>query len=295
MTTLKRSRLCLLLRKIPFSALGLALALVAICSGCGGVGSHSSGVSSGSALPSPAHVVIVMEENRSYSEIIGSSNAPYINSLAAQSASFTQSFAITHPSLPNYLALFSGSTQGVTSDDCPLTFSATSLESELAAADKSFTGYSEGLPTAGSMVCSAGEYDRNHVPWTDFSEDSSNNNQPFSSFPANSAYLPTVAFVVPDLLDDMHDGSIAQGDAWLQTNLSSYVNWAMNNNSVLIVTWDEDDGTENNQIPTIFVGQPVKAGQYSEKINHYNVLSTIESLYGLQNLSNTSAITDVWK
>lgn len=258
----------------------------------------SSGGGSGPAMPSPAHVVIVMEENHSYTEIIGSSDAPYINSLAALGASFTQSFAITHPSEPNYLALFSGSTESVTGDDCPLTFSATSLETELAAAGKSFTGYSEALPAAGSMVCSSGEYDRNHVPWTDFSQDSSNDNQPFSSFPTNFADLPTVAFVIPDLLDDMHNGTVAQGDMWLQANLSAYVNWAMSNNSLLIVTWDEDDGTENNQIPTIFVGQPVKPGQYAGMINDYNVLRTIEDMYALPRMGNSGSSTDVgsiWK
>ena len=79
----------------------------------------------------------------------------------------------------------------------------------------------------------------------------------------------------------MHDGTIQEGDAWLKNNLSTYVNWAMNNNSVLIVTWDEDDGSQNNQIATIFVGGVIKPGQYSEMINHYNILSTIENLYGL--------------
>jgi acid phosphatase len=107
-----------------------------------------------------------------------------------------------------------------------------------------------------------------------------------------------VSFVIPNLLDDMHDGTIQQGDAWLKNNLSSYVNWAMSNNSVLIVTWDEDDGTENNQIATIFVGGAVKVGQYSETINHYRVLRTIENLYGLSplaNASSASSITDIWK
>lgn len=192
------------------------LALLVLCwSGCGGSSSRSSTTPSNPALPAPAHVVIVMEENHSYSEIIGSSDAPYINSLAAQGASFTQSFAIAHPSEPNYLALFSGSTQGITGDVCPLSFAGATLGSELLAAGKSFTGYADGLAAAGSTVCSAGEYDRNHVPWTNFSEDSSSDSQPFTSFPTNFADLPTVAFVVPDLLNDMHDGTVAQGDAWI--------------------------------------------------------------------------------
>lgn len=249
-------------------------------------------------LPAPAHIVVVMEENHSYSDIIGSSQAPYINTLAAEGALFTASFAITHPSQPNYLAIFSGSTQGITDDSCPHTFSTASLESELLAANKTFTGYSEGLPKAGSTVCTSGEYARKHVPWTDFSKDNSNDNQPFTSFPTDFTKLPLVSFVIPNLLDDMHDGTIQQGDIWLQTNLSAYVNWAMTNNSILIITWDEDDGSESNQIPTIFVGEQVKPGKYSEKINHYSVLRTIEQIYKLKHLGASGSakpIKDAWK
>jgi hypothetical protein len=249
-------------------------------------------------FPTPSHVVVVMEENHSYSEIIGSAQAPYINTLATQGALFTQSFAIGHPSEPNYLAIFSGSTQGITDDSCPHTFSAASLESELLAAGKTFTGYSEGLPGAGSLVCTSGEYARKHVPWTDFSKDLPNDNQPFTSFPSDLTQLPTVAFVIPNLLDDMHDGTIRQGDTWLQTNLMAYVNWAQNNNSLLILQFDEDDGSENNQIATIFVGGVVKPGKYSEKINHYKILRTLEQMYKLPHLANAAKakpIQDVWK
>src|SRR3984893_8645848 len=104
-------------------------------------------------LPKPAHVVIVIEENHGYSQIIGSSQAPYINTLATQGASFTKSYALTHPSQPNYLALFSGSTQGITDDSCPHTFSAQSLESELITAGKNFSAHLEGLSSGGSTVC----------------------------------------------------------------------------------------------------------------------------------------------
>jgi phosphatidylinositol-3-phosphatase len=249
-------------------------------------------------LPVPSHIVVAVEENHSYSEIVGSSKAPYINSLATQGALFTHSFAITHPSEPNYLALFSGSTQGVNDDSCPLTFSTDSLESELLAAGKTFTGYSEGLPKAGSMVCTSGKYARKHVPWTDFSKGLPADNQPFTSFPSDFTKLPAVAFVIPDLVNDMHDGTIQQGDAWLQKYLAAYVTWAQNNNSLLIIQFDEDDDSQNNQIATIFVGGMVKPGQYSEKINHYNILRTIEDMYKLPRLANAKKakpISDVWK
>ena len=251
------------------------------------------------SIPTPAHVIIVMEENHSYSEIIGSSEAPYINSLAQSGALFTNSFAVTHPSQPNYLDLFSGSDQGVIDDSCPHTFKGVANEeSELIAMALSFRGYSEGLPKKGSEVCTQGEYARKHVPWTNFTNDPGKYSLPFSSFPTDYSKLPTVSWVIPDLLDDMHDGTIAEGDTWLEDNLSDYVTWAQSNNSLLIVTWDEDDGSEGNQIPTIFVGPMVKTGQYSEMINHYNVLRTVEAMYHLKPLGNSASvkpIKDVWQ
>ena len=251
-----------------------------------------------STIPMPDHVVIVMEENHSYSEILGSTDAPYINSLASAGALFTNSYAVTHPSQPNYLDLFSGSNQGVTDDSCPHTFSAKNEESELLKAGLTFKGYSEGLPGKGSEVCTSGEYARKHVPWTNFTNDPAKLSLPFTNFPTDYAKLPTVSWVIPDLLDDMHDGTIAQGDTWLESNLSAYVAWAQSNNSLLIVTWDEDDGSEGNRVATIFVGPMVVPGQYSERINHYNVLRTIEAMYGLKPLGSAKGakpIKDVWQ
>jgi Phospholipase C len=259
----------------------------------------SAPISSLTGLPAPAHIVIVVEENHGYSQIIGSSQAPYINTLASQGALFTSSYAVTHPSQPNYLALFSGSTQGITNDSCPHTFSTATLESELLAAGKAFRGYSEGLPSVGSETCAYGLYVRKHAPWTDFSKDPSQYNDPFTYFPTtNFAKLPTVSWVVPNLDDDMHDGTIQQGDAWLQHHLLAYANWARTNNSLLIVTFDEDSGTTGNHIATIFYGPMVRPGRYSQKINHYNVLRTIEDMYGLGHLGNSAnvtAITGVWQ
>lgn len=252
-------------------------------------------------LPRPAHVVIVMEENHSYSDIIGSASAPYINSLASKGALFTSSFAITHPSEPNYLALFSGSTQGVSDDSCPHTFTGANLASELSAAGLSFASYAENLPGAGYTGCTSpdGLYARKHNPWVNFTTVPSSANLPFSSFADSSDYshLPTVSFVIPNLNNDMHNGTIQEGDSWLKNNLAAYAQWAETHNSLLIVTWDEDDGSQSNQIPTLFVGQMVKAGRYGETINHYTVLRTLEDMYGLPavgNSANVSVITDCW-
>jgi hypothetical protein len=246
---------------------------------------------------SPDHVVVVIEENHAYSEIIGSSSAPYINSLASRGALLAQSFAVTHPSEPNYLALFSGSTQGITDDSCPHTFSSANLASGLIGAGLSFAGYSEDLPTTGSTVCTSGAYARKHNPWVNFTNIPASDNLPLTSFPTALASLPTLSIVVPNLNDDMHDGTIAQGDSWLKAHLDAYVQWAQTHNSLLVVTWDEDDSSQSNQIPTIFVGPMVKAGIFNEHVNHYNVLRTLQDLYSLPltgNSGTAAPITDIW-
>jgi hypothetical protein len=250
-------------------------------------------------LPTLAHVVIVVEENRSQANIIGNQSAPFINALAANGAMMAQSFAETHPSEPNYLALFAGDTFGVTKDVCPVNGGAQpNLGSELLAAGYTFVGYAEGLPSVGSAVCSAGKYARKHVPWANFTNIPPTNSVPFSAFPMGSyASLPTVSFVIPNNDDNMHDGSIAAGDAWLNRQLSGYANWAVANNSLLIVTWDEDDNTRRNQIPTVFYGAHVQRGSYNEQITHYSVLSTLEQMYGLPKTGNAAAapaITAIW-
>ena len=240
-------------------------------------------------LPRPDHVVIVIEENHSFQEIYNSSSAPFINSLVPEGALFTQSFAVEHPSEPNYLDLFSGSNQGVTDDSCPHSFSTANLGAQLFAAALSFGGYSEDLPSVGSTVCTSGGYARKHNPWVNFNTAPnavpSSANKPFAgSWPTTAtgfAALPTVSIVVPNLVNDMHDGSISQGDAWFWNNLSGYYQWAQTHNSLLILTFDEDDSSSSNQIFTLFLGPMVAPGLYSNRINHFNVLRTIEDMYGL--------------
>ncbi|MGO9186116.1 alkaline phosphatase family protein [Mycobacterium sp.] len=282
---------------IAYRALGLgAVAITAVAGlqpAAPGVGLVTA------AIPQASHIVIVVEENRSQNNIIGNKSAPFINALAANGAMMAQSFAETHPSEPNYLALFAGNTFGVTKDSCPVDAGAApNLASELLAAGYTFVGFAEGLPAVGSTVCSAGKYARKHVPWANFSNVPPANSLPFSAFPTgNYAALPTVSFVIPDNDDDMHDGSVAQGDAWLNRELSGYANWAVANNSLLIVTWDEDDNGSHNQIPTVFYGAHVRPGTYNEQISHYNVLSTLEQMYGLPKTGyavNAPAITDIW-
>ncbi|QRP45155.1 alkaline phosphatase family protein [Amycolatopsis sp. FDAARGOS 1241] len=250
------------------------------------------------AVPTFDHVVLVMFENKKASSIT-SSAAPYFTSLASQGAKFTSSFAITHPSQPNYVALFSGATQGVTSDTCPANLGTkANLGQQLIGAGKSFKGYSESMPSDGYTGCSSGTYMRKHNSWVDFSNVPASSNVRFSTFPSDYTQLPTVSFVTPNMCNDMHDCSIGTGDTWLKNNLDAYAQWAKTHNSLLIVTFDEDSGTSVNQIFTTFVGAHVKPGSYSESINHYTVLRTIEASYGLPGIAGAaskSPILDVWQ
>lgn len=252
------------------------------------------------ALPHPDHVVVVVFENEQYGAVIGNKSAPYLSGLAKQGASFTNSYGVTHPSQPNYLALFSGDTQGVTDDSCPQDRSGVdNLGNQLLANKKTFVGYSESMPSDGFTGCSgsSSQYMRKHNPWVNFDNVPASSNVTYKSFPSDYSKLPTVSFVTPNMCDDMHNCPIPTGDNWAKSNLDGYAQWAKAHNSLLIVTFDEDDSRGDNKIPTVFVGQGVKAGDYPEKISHYTVLRTIEDMNGLPALgkaANESAISDIW-
>jgi acid phosphatase len=250
-----------------------------------------------SGVPRPDHVVIVVEENHAFGDIIKSSGPSYINRLAREGALLAASYGVSHPSEPNYLALFSGSTHGVTSDICSGAYGTPNLGSELLEAGLTFVGYSESLPYTGFTGCESGHYKRKHNPWVNFTNVPPSLNQSLTKFPTNFADLPTLCFVVPNQANDMHSGSIGQADAWLRRHLDAYKQWAQTNNSLLVVTWDEDDKSSGNHIPTIFVGPMVRPGKYCERINHYNVLRTLLEMYGLAPMvhaTNADPITSCW-
>ena len=248
------------------------------------------------SVPTPDHVVIVIESNQNYGSVIGSMSAPYINYLAKSGASFTDSHGLSGTGEPNYLGLFSGSTHGVV-DDGDYTFTGANLGSRLIGSGLTFAGFAEDLPYTGYTGSQSGAYHRYHAPWVSFSNLPASADLPFSAFPTDYSTLPTVSIVVPNFNDDMHDGTVAAGDAWLKNNLAGYAQWAQAHNSLLVVTGDHDSGTSSDQVATLFVGPMVAAGNYSETINHYNVLRTVEDMYGLSyiaNEANVSSITDVW-
>lgn len=278
-------------------------------------------------LPKYDHVVIVVEENKDYDEIIGNSNAPYINSvLKAEGANFVQMFGEEHNSQGNYFWMFSGSNQTVGfNDEVPnhknhpnYPFKCRNLGGSLIEKGWTFKGYSEDLPAIGfsENTDNTKLYARKHVPWISFAnvpngtKATTSSNLRFADFPTDPNQfnmLPTVAFVIPNLVNDMHNGkikdSIPTGDRWLRKNIDSYYQWAKKNNSLLIVTFDESNnrtdylGLTNpfvpsrpqfkrdlqNRIATIFAGAQIKPGNYAEEngITHVNILRTLEAMYGL--------------
>ncbi len=237
-----------------------------------------------STVPMLDHVVVTIMENHSFPQIIDGDKASFIKELARRGALFTRSFALFHPSQPNYFALFSGSTHDVTDDDDHMLDGPT-LADALKERGKTFTGYiEEGSP-------------RKHNPWQSFPGGQAVE-RPLSDFPTDFARLPIVSFVIPNERNDMHNGSVEQGDRWLHDHLGSYAEWCLHNNSLLVVTFDEDDGRAKNRIPTIFIGERISAGRYDRRIDHYNVLRTILAMYGLPPLAQTAfaePITGVWR
>lgn len=239
----------------------------------------------------PDHVVVVVLENKHRSSVMGSPHAPYLNKLAKQGANMTRSFGVTHPSQPNYFALFSGSTHGVRSNACPQrSKKAQNLGSQLHRAGLSFTGYAESLPKTGFTGCVRGRYQRKHNPWVNFDNLPRSTNQPFSTFPRDYRKLPTVAFVSPNMCHGMHDCSIRTGDRWMKKHFDRYAQWAKQNNSWLIVTFDENAGGKAHPIFTILIGAGIRPGRYAERMNHYTLLRTIEKAYGLQPLGRADKV-----
>jgi acid phosphatase len=226
------------------------------------------------------------------------------------SALFTESYSIFHPSQPNYLVIYSGNNQGVTDDSIPVSnpFTTPNLGRQLLDAGKTFMTYSEDLPSVGYNGETYGYYARRHNPATNWLGNGTNQIspttiQPFTAFPSSDfTLLPTVCFVQPSTLNDMHDGvdpdRITVGDNWIATNLDSYIQWAKVNNSLFFLTFDEDDSSSQNHITTIFTGKMIQGGQYSSKINHYSILNTIEQLVGMPLIGDSTIygpITYCWK
>ena len=283
------------------SALPLALMLL-FAVGCAQAHPGKAlSVSSASALPrsKSSHVLVIMMENEENTSIVGNPAAPYANALIRRYGLATQSYAITHPSLPNYLALTSGSTQGVSSDCTECHTSSVNIVDQLEVAHISWKAYMEDLPAPCFKGSEAGGYAKKHDPFIYYDDVASSARRcdHIVGFGALSSdlrkgSLPTYAWISPNLCDDGHDCGVSGGDKFLARAVPSLLR-ELGPQGFLVLTWDEgatNDGccggaAQGGHIATIVAGPEVRRGaRDSEPIDHYGVLGTIEEALGLATL-----------
>ncbi|HEY6348570.1 MAG TPA: alkaline phosphatase family protein [Candidatus Angelobacter sp.] len=243
-------------------------------------------------VPSSAHVVVVLEENHGYSSVIGNSAMPYLNSLASQNALATQYFANTHPSIGNYFMLTTG--QIITNDDgFSGTVNTDNIVRHLLTAGKTWKSYAEGLPSVGYTGGDSGAYLRHHNPFSYFSDVVNSSAErlnlvPFTQFARdlNNGQLPDFSFVVPDVNNDAHNGSLQQADQWLRANIAPLLNNAgFQRDGILMIVFDEastsDTAWGGGHVVAVLAGPHVKKGfQSTTHYQHQNLLRTIMAAIG---------------
>jgi acid phosphatase len=277
--------------------------LAAVGVACGG-GSGTSPVQTPVPASQPTfdHVVLVIEENHSFSEVIGNSSMPYLNGQAQKYGLAAQYFATAHPSLPNYLMLTTGLMETF-DDNFAGTISDDHVFRELGKAGKSWKVYAESLPQAGYLGGDAYPYVRRHNPATYFQDIQTNaslaaNIVDFSQFPADlsSNALPQFSFVVPNVLDDAHDGSLAQADTWLQRNIDPLINNpAFQSSGLLIITFDEGDQTDidhgGGHVATVIISSKSKMNFTSQTTYlHPSTLRLILEASGVGTFPGAAAV-----
>ena len=236
------------------------------------------------------HVVWIVFENKTYGSIIGSSSAPYINSIANQCGLATNFFAESHPSLPNYIAMTSGSTQGITDDSGPSShqLNVPSIFSQLGS---SWRSLEESMPS-NCARSDSGNYAVRHNPavyYTNISSQCAAQDVPLGSTPDISAAF---TFITPNLCNDMHDCSVSTGDNWLSSFLPKILNSAQYQagSTAVFITWDEDDFSSNQHIATIVVSPSTAPGTTGgATYNHYAMLRTTEEMLGLTTFIGNAA------
>jgi hypothetical protein len=288
-----------------------------LVSSLGGVALSSASVRSGSTakagasghVPRFSRVVVIVFENKDYSEVVGNPAAPTFNSLARRYALLTNYYAVAHPSLPNYLAMTSGSTRGITSDCTSCSVDAPNLADTLKTAHKSWKVYAEGLPHPGFTGAGSGLYAKKHVPFLYFKDVLGSRSRlrrivPLSTFHGDlrANKLPDFALIVPNLCNDMHDCSVATGDAWLGAFLPSLLSSPELKGGAVFVVFDEantDNAHGGGHIPVIVAGPLVRPGARATGfLDHYGLLRTIEQSWRLPLLGQSRSaapITGIWR
>jgi hypothetical protein len=262
------------------------------------------------AVPAFSHVFVIVMENHEYGSIIGSSAAPYINSLASSYALATNYYGAAHPSLPNYLALTAGSTFGITSDCTGCFVNATNIADQIEASGRSWKAYMEDMPSPCYTGASYGNYAMKHNPFM-YYDDIRNNAArcaahvvPFTQFSQDMSRgtVPNFIWITPNLCNDMHDCSVATGDAWLRSVVATITSSAaFRNGGALFITWDEGStsagccgDTYGGRVATLVISPSSIPGYRSGVAeNHYGLLRTIEDAFRLSHLNQASWAANV--
>lgn len=304
-------------RGTPELAVTVFCSLIIVgCIGCGGTPapgsvSPSNNAQPAAAAPQAASVVLVVEENQAYEDVIGSSAMPYLNSLAQQGALATQYFATTHPSISNYFQLTTGAVQTM-DNNYPGPLTADNLARELIAAGKSWKTYADGLPSPGYLGTTVGSYIKHHNPFAYFSDVVNNAAQaanvvPFTQFSSDLAAgaLPAFSMIVPSAIDDGHDCpstppcpntmNLADIDQWLKANIAPLLaNSQFQRSGLLLITFDESNIADirngGGHVAFIAAGPKARAGvQSSTLYRHENTLRTICNELGLSTCPGAGA------
>jgi phosphatidylinositol-3-phosphatase len=287
-------------RPRPLIAAAIALSLV-MSTACGSTTPGKPLVAPPArALPSSpsSHIAVIVMENKEASDVVGTSSSPYATALAHRYAIATRSYAIRHPSLPNYLALTSGATQGVTDDCTDCHVAARNIVDQLEAARISWKAYMEDLPAPCSRAEAADGYAKKHDPFMYYDDIARNprrcrNVVGFDQLASDlrRGALPTFAFISPNLCDDTHDCSVATGDRFL-AGLVPRLLRESGPHGFVVLTWDEgasDQGccldARGGRIATVVAGPNVRRHARSTRpVDHYGVLRTLEDALGLRPL-----------
>ncbi len=241
-----------------------------------------------SGVPRLAHVVVIVFENHERSEILGSDAAPTFRRLAAANAQATRYDAVAHPSLPNYLALVSGSVHGVTSDCTSCQQTGPTIGTQLTARGRRWAAYAEGYPDSSRFA-------KKHVPFLYFPGGGSH---VFGLDRFDPHRLPAYSLVIPDLCHDMHDCPVATGDTWLGTFIAPLLSIP---DTAIFVVFDEGttDAGGGGNVPLIVAGTAVRPrSTFARATSHYGLLRTVEVALGLPPLARARdavPLTGIWR
>ncbi|MGZ6315969.1 MAG: alkaline phosphatase family protein [Anaerolineales bacterium] len=258
------------------------------------------------------HVFIVVMENHGYNKVWNTNSSSYITQLGNSFARATNYKATDHPSLPNYLQLYTGSNYGINSDCSPSSschINAHNLADSLEAKGLTWKGYMESMPAPCYIKSSSG-YAPKHDPFVYFDDIRNNARRcathvvPFKALTADlrlAATTPNYSMIVPNQCNDMHDCSVSTGDNWLKSHIPAILNSpaCKLQKCLVVITWDEDDGSQGNHVLTIFAGSGAKTGGATSSVSytHYSLLRTVEKIFGVATQSNrdgsASAMNDL--